>query len=90
MKPKTSVSAAELYVILDREFRLRQPKECDACYISLPFRVDRRDDDAPNWEVFLPAPCESGCGEVLETLVARYAEVYELVPEKSGIDSSLH
>ena len=90
MKKRTPVSAAELYVILDREFRLRRSKGCDACYITLPFRVDRHDDGSANWEVLLPAECPNGCGEVLDALVARYGEEYELVPEKSGVDPSLH
>ena len=84
------MSAAELYVILDREFRLRQSKGCNACYITLPFRVDRHDEGSPNWEVFLPPTCGKGCGEVLDALVARYGEVYELVAERSDVDPSLH
>jgi hypothetical protein len=90
MKTRTTVSAAELYVILDREFRLRRSKGCDACYITLPFRVDRHDEGSANWEVLLPADCQKGCGEVLDALVARYADVYELVPERSDVDPSLH
>ena len=29
--------------------------------MQVPFRVDRQDDDSPNWEVVMPPPCAFGC-----------------------------
>lgn len=78
MKNRKAISAGELYVILDREFRLRQSRECGTCYILLPFRVDEPDDSKANWEIVIPPPCPHGCAQVLEELVEEYSRVYDL------------
>ena len=43
MLKRKAISAGELYANLDRDFRVRQPRECTTCYILLPFRVDEAD-----------------------------------------------
>jgi hypothetical protein len=77
MKTRTEIDAADLYVLLQREFRRRQPS-CDACFVQLPFRVDRREEHAPNWEVVMPPQCGKGCTALLEELVLEYGLVYDL------------
>ena len=82
MSERTAVSAGELYVMLDREFRLMQSHDCPACYILLPYRVDQPDPDAPNWEFVLPPDCANGCTSIVEDLIKKYWELYELAPEE--------
>ena len=78
MNNRTEINPADLYVLLEREFKLRKPAECSACYIQLPYRVDRRDRADPNWELVMPPDCPHGCREVIEELVRQYATVYDL------------
>ena len=80
MSKRTAISAGELYVMLDREFRLRQSNQCARCYILLPYRVDQPDGDRPNWEINLPAACANGCADMLDELVRKYAALYDLAP----------
>ena len=78
MNTRTKIDAADLYVLLQREFRRRQPADCNACFVQLPFRVDRRGDDAPNWEIVMPPPCAKGCAALLEELVLDFGLRYDL------------
>jgi hypothetical protein len=78
MKTRTRISAADLYVLLQREFRRRQSPECSDCFVQLPFRVDRADEDSPNWEVVTPPSCPQGCVAIVEELVADLGMVYDL------------
>lgn len=73
---------ADLYVLLQREFRRRQRPECNACYIQVPFRVDRRDDDSPNWEVVMPPPCPYACQHLVDELIAEFGMLYDLQAEE--------
>ena len=76
MSKRKPITAGELYVQLDREFRQRRPRECANCYLLMPFRVDR--DEGPNWEVIAPPSCGHGCADIIDELVAEYAELYDL------------
>jgi hypothetical protein len=78
MKNRTDIDAADLYVLLQREFRRRQPTGCDECFVQLPFRVDRHDAHAPNWELVMPPNCNKGCAPILEELVLEYGMLYDL------------
>jgi hypothetical protein len=80
MTKRTAITPGELYVLLDREFQRRKPASCDRCYVQLPFRVDKADEGAPNWEVVVPPRCEHGCSELIEELVADFQSRYELTP----------
>ena len=75
---RAPMSAADLFVLLDREFRRRQPRECAQCYVPLPFRVDAPDNGNANWEVVI-ASCPIACESVLQELVAEFQQRYELV-----------
>ena len=81
MKNRTPIHAADLYVLLQRELRRRQPPQCSNCFVQLPYRVDRSDEDEPNWELAAPADCEHGCTAVIDELANEFGEVYELVPD---------
>ena len=78
MKNRTPIEAADLYVLLQREFRRRQRSDCNACFVQLPFRVDRQDELAPNWEVVMPPQCSQDCAALLEELVTEYGHLYDL------------
>ena len=78
MTKRTAVLAADLYVLLQREFRRRQAPECKMCYVQLPYRVDRRDPGTANWEVVPPPTCAFDCWKVLEDLVAEFQALYDL------------
>jgi len=80
MSMRKPITASELYVQLDREFRQRRPRECASCYLMLPFRVDSGEGGA-NWEVIIPPSCPHGCANVIEELVAEYGQYYDLAPE---------
>lgn len=78
MKTRTEIDAADLYVLLQREFRRRQSPDCTTCFVQLPFRVDRREPETPNWELVMPPPCASDCAAMLEELVLEYGMLYDL------------
>jgi hypothetical protein len=79
MKPRTEISAADLYVLLNRELKRRQARECAVCYIPLPFRIDRYEDGA-NWEIIPPPDCGGSCAQVIDEIFDEYASQYDLKP----------
>jgi hypothetical protein len=83
MKNRTVIEAADLYVLLQREFRRRQRTECNACFVQLPFRVDRQDEHMPNWEVVMPPRCSQDCAALLEDLLTEYGLLYDLKTDGS-------
>jgi hypothetical protein len=78
MDTKTIVTPADLFVLLDREFRRRRPRECATCFVQLPYRVDTPNGDGPNWEIVPPADCSKGCAIVIEEIVEDFQARYEL------------
>ena len=84
MKNRTPIAAADLYVMLQREFRRRQIPDCPACYVQLPFRVDRPDGNAPNWEVIVPSSCTYNCREVMDEVIEDFARRYDLLAEATS------
>ena len=81
MTRRTSTTAADLFVLIDREFRRRRARECTACYVPLPYRVDRSGEEAANWEVMIPDACQWGCDMLLEEIVEDFRQRYDLVGE---------
>jgi hypothetical protein len=79
MNRKTSLSAADLFVLLDREFRRRKARECASCSLQLPYRLPG--SHGANWQVVAPSACARGCDAVLEELVREFQALYELEPE---------
>jgi hypothetical protein len=78
MDKRTAVNAADLFVLLDREFRRRKPRECSQCFIQLPFRIDARDPQVANWEAHVPSSCGHGCELIVEELVFEFQSLYDL------------
>lgn len=75
---RVAVSAADLFVLLDREFRRRQPRDCGDCYVQLPFRVDAGRIGQANWEVVTPIRCALRCEAVLQDVVQEFQRQYDL------------
>jgi hypothetical protein len=75
---RTTITAEELYVLVSREFKRRQPRDCDVCYIQLPYRVDRQDPETSNWELVVPPDCGSGCRELVEELAMEFSLLFDL------------
>jgi hypothetical protein len=86
MKIRTEIQAADLYVMMQREFRRRQSPECTSCFMQLPFRVDRVEKENPNWEMVMPPSCPHGCLALLEDLVHEFGSRYDL---KTASDPSV-
>jgi hypothetical protein len=78
---RTAISATELYVLLNREFKRRQSRDCTECDVQLPYLVERGDANFPNWEVISPTDCGSGCRELVEEIALELSRRYDLVGE---------
>jgi hypothetical protein len=78
MTTRTAMTAADLFVLLDREFRRRKARDCKTCFVQLPYRVDMLEGGSTNWEVVVPLNCAMGCDAMLEEIVAELQERYEL------------
>jgi hypothetical protein len=79
---RTTISAVQLYGVLDREFRKLQPKECRACRVPLPFWRRPPDDVSANWNIGTPTECPCGCHLVIAELLTRLWSRYDLEPER--------
>lgn len=78
MKHAVSMTATDLFVLLEREYRKRA-RECEACFFSLPYRIDPTGPGEANWSVVPSTGCEkSHCRLVLEELVASHQAAYRL------------
>ena len=76
---KSPVTSTDLWVLLDREFRRRRPRECGACFVPLPFRVDTP-EGVPNWEVDIRS-CDKRCELILEELVQELQARHDLASD---------
>lgn len=74
---KALVNPADLWVLLDREFRRRRPRECEACFVAFPFRVDATEGE-PNWDVDIRTGCGTRCELILEELVQELRSSHNL------------
>ena len=77
MPKRTAMSAADLFVLLDREYRRRRPRECGDCFVQLPFRVGEPVNGNANWELVIPR-CRQTCESVLQDLVNEFQQRYAL------------
>ena len=76
---KTYVTAPDLLALLEREYARRRPRACTVCSVSIPFPVEGRASDAPDWEAVPLGRCEGECAGVLEELLAQFQRQYTLV-----------
>jgi hypothetical protein len=80
MNRKTHLAASDLFVLLDREFRRRRPRECPSCEAQLPYPV-QRPGAVSNWEALVPMGCGQGCATIFEEVLAEFQRMYELKAE---------
>jgi hypothetical protein len=77
-KPRTTISPAQLYAILDREFRKRRPNKCAKCRIPLPYWRAPPDEVSANWHIGTPSECPDGCDRVIAELLTELWTRYDI------------
>jgi hypothetical protein len=82
---RTSTTSADLFVLIDREFRRRKPRECSGCYVPLPYRVDGDGNGSANWELVIPTTCAWGCEQLLDEIVSEFQELYDLREARDNV-----
>lgn len=78
---RTTISSAQLYAILDREFKKLRPMACGGCRVPLPYWRLPPDDVSANWHIGTPEECPHGCHVVIAELLARLWTRYDLERE---------
>jgi hypothetical protein len=78
---RKTISSAQLYAILDREFKALRSKECTRCRVPLPYYRKSPDEVSANWAIGTPSQCEHGCHLVIAELLARLWTRYDIQPE---------
>lgn len=79
---RKTISSAQLYAILDREFKALRHKECTNCRIPLPYFRRPPDDVSANWAIGTPSECPQGCHIVIAELLAKLWTQYDIEPER--------
>ena len=77
---RTTLSTAQLYGVLDREFRKRKPAACVACSVPLPYWCPAPDEVSANWMIGTPRVCQHRCHIVIAELVTLLWSRYEVAP----------
>ena len=75
---RSTISAAQLYAILDREFKKLRPAGCTRCHVPLPYWRRPPDDVSANWHIGQPTECPHGCHVVVAELLARLWTRYDI------------
>lgn len=79
---RKTISSAQLYAILDREFKSLRTKKCTQCRVPLPYFRTPPDDVSANWAIGTPSSCPNGCHLVIAELLARLWTRYDIEPER--------
>jgi hypothetical protein len=78
---RMTITAAQLYVIFDRDFQALKPKSCTRCRAPLPYCRKPPDEVSANWNIGTPPECPNRChlviAELLTKLWTRYDIEYE-------------
>ena len=69
---------AQLYAILDREFKRLRPAGCTTCAVPLPYWRKPPDDVSANWFIGTPTECDHGCHLLVAELLARLWTQYDI------------
>jgi hypothetical protein len=81
---RTTVSAAQLYTLLDAEFRRLRPATCHTCRMPMPYGRTPPDDVSANWHIGTPPECPHRCHVVIAELLARMWTLYDMCPERQN------
>ena len=79
---RKTLTSAQLYAVLDQEFKKLRPKACNRCRTPLPFHRRPPDEVSANWDIGTPTQCPEGCHLVIAELLAKLWSRYELAPER--------
>ena len=73
---RVRLPTAQLYAVLEREFRALRPASCTSCHAPLPFWSEAPDEVSANWRFGTPSECPHRChivlAELLTSLWSRY------------------
>lgn len=72
------IPVAQLYAILDREFKRLRPRGCATCAVPLPYWRKPPDDVSANWFIGTPRECAHGCQLVIAELLANLWTRYDI------------
>lgn len=75
---RTSIAPAQLYAILDREFKRLRSKACTTCNVPLPYWQRPPDDVSANWFIGTPKECPHGCHLVVAELLTKLWTTYDI------------
>ncbi len=75
---RSTITTAQLYTILDHEFRKRKPMACTTCTVPLPYWRRAPDDVSANWVIGSPRECPHGCHLVIAELLAQLWTKYDM------------
>ena len=79
---RTTITAAQLYAILEREFATLRPRRCARCRAPLPYYRAPPDEVSANWHIGTPPECPEGCHLVIAEMLARLWTRYDIQPER--------
>jgi hypothetical protein len=75
---RQTLPVAQLYAILDREFKRLRPAQCTTCTVPLPYWRKPPDDVSANWFIGTPTECAHGCHLLVAELLARLWTRYDI------------
>ena len=79
---RKTITSAQLYAILDREFKTLRAKTCTQCRVPLPYFRAPPDEVSANWAIGTPSHCPNGCHLVIAELLAKLWTRYDIEPER--------
>ena len=81
---RTTISAAQLYAVLDHDFERLKPKTCTRCRAPLPYFRKPPDDVSANWNIGTPPVCPNQCHLVIAELLAKLWTRFDIEQERSN------
>ncbi len=75
---RRTITTAQLYAVLESEFRRRKPAACATCSVPLPYWRRAPDDVSANWVIGSPRECPHGCHLVIAELLAQLWTKYDV------------
>ena len=79
---RTTITVAQLYTILEREFEHVRPRRCARCRAPLPYYRVPPDDVSANWHIAVPNECPEGCHLVIAEMLTRLWTRFDIEPER--------
>lgn len=79
---RTTISAAQLYAVLDREFKAIAAERCGKCRVPLPYYRKPPDDVSANWNIGTPTNCPNDCHLVIAELLTKLWSRYDIELER--------